>query len=60
MWAQYWKMLNNAPGTMVKELNMVKKIWNLCSQFLKSIKSVVFYIKFSFFSFLKQCPRSTG
>jgi hypothetical protein len=52
MWAQYWKMLNSAPGTMVKELNMVKKIWNLCSQFLKSVKSVAFYTKFSFFSFL--------
>jgi hypothetical protein len=52
MWAQYWKMLNSAPGTMVKELNMVKFFWNLCSQFLKRVKSVAFYTKFSFFKFL--------
>jgi hypothetical protein len=51
-----WKMLNNAPGTLFKEPNIVVWPWKLCSQLFKNLKSVNFYIKLSSFSFLNQCP----
>jgi hypothetical protein len=45
-------MLTSALGALVKETNMVKSSWNLCSQPLKYVKSVVFYAEFSPFDIL--------
>jgi hypothetical protein len=39
-------------GALVKEANIVKFFWKLCSQPLKNEKSVVFYADFSLFGIL--------
>jgi hypothetical protein len=48
------KMLTSAPGALVKEANIVKFYWKLCSQPLKNIKSVIFYAEFSSFGILNK------
>ena len=35
-----WKVLTSAHGALVKETNIVKISWNLCSQILESVKNV--------------------
>jgi hypothetical protein len=42
-------MLTIAPRVLVKETNIVKFYWKLCSQSLKDEKNVVFYAELSIF-----------
>jgi hypothetical protein len=45
-------MLTSGPGALVKEANVVKFSWKLCSQPLKDKKNVVFYAELSPFGIL--------
>jgi hypothetical protein len=51
----YRKMLTSAPGALVKQLNMVKKHWNLCNLLYKSMNNVYSNAKFASFGFLNLC-----
>jgi hypothetical protein len=52
----YWKMLNSSVlETLFKEANIVIWHWSLFSQFLKSLKNVIFNFQFSIFDFLNHC-----
>jgi hypothetical protein len=49
-------MLTSGPGALVKEANVVKFSWKLCSQPLKDKKNVVFLVKLFFLVSLTSVP----
>jgi len=52
-------MLTDAPRALVKEANIVTSHRNLSSQLIRSLKSIYFNLKLSFFGFLNPCPGGT-
>ena len=51
-------MFTGVPGTLIKEANIITSHCNLCSQLIKSLKSISFNLNFFFFSFLNKAPHN--